>query len=165
MQTWNSSACSLYKYSMWQKTNVRTLRVCLQQSSSKVTWNYTWNLTLGGWIHITHQIMKRHSMHRIKDHIIFKLSNCCSLWSKTKKRVKALRRKTYNIVEIYLVCWWMSARMEHYANELISINLVGVRAIALTKKKHDKINLAWLLLQLSERVVLIHLANQHQDRN
>ena len=24
------------------------------------------------------KIMKRHSMHRIKDSIIFKLSNCCS---------------------------------------------------------------------------------------
>ena len=50
----------------------------------------------------------------------------------------------------------MSARMEHLiANELISINLVGVSAIALTKKKkkHDKINLAWLLLQLSEPVL------------
>ena len=64
------------------------------------------------------------------------------------------RLTTY--VEIYLVCWWMSARMEHLiANELISINLVGVSAIALTKKKkkHDKINLAWLLLQLSEPVL------------
>ena len=28
-QTWNSE-CSSYKYSMWQRTNVRTLRVCLQ---------------------------------------------------------------------------------------------------------------------------------------
>ena len=48
-QTWNSE-CSSYKYSMWQRTNVRTLRVCLQQRSSKVTWNYTWNLTLRRWI-------------------------------------------------------------------------------------------------------------------
>ena len=48
-QTWNSD-CSLYKYSMWQRTNVRTLRVCLQQRSSKVTWNYTWNRTLRRWI-------------------------------------------------------------------------------------------------------------------
>ena len=51
-QTWNS-LCSSYKYSMWQRTNVRTLRVCLQQRSSKVTWNYTcntWNLTLRRWI-------------------------------------------------------------------------------------------------------------------
>ena len=47
-QTWNSE-CSSYKYSMWQRTNVRTLRVCLQQRSSKVTWNYTWNLTLRRW--------------------------------------------------------------------------------------------------------------------
>ena len=29
------------------------------------------------------------------------------------KRVKALRRETYNVVEINLVCWWMSARIEH----------------------------------------------------
>ena len=26
---------------------------------------------------------------------------------------KAYQREVYNIVEIYLVCWWMSARMEH----------------------------------------------------
>ena len=50
-QTWNSE-CSSYKYSIWQRTNVRTLRVCLQQRSSKVTWNYTWNLTLRRWIHV-----------------------------------------------------------------------------------------------------------------
>ena len=49
-QTWNSE-CSSCTYSMWQRTNVRTLRVCLQQRSSKVTWNYTWNLTLRRWIH------------------------------------------------------------------------------------------------------------------
>ena len=30
--------------------NVRILRLCLQQRSSKVTWNYTWNLTLRRWI-------------------------------------------------------------------------------------------------------------------
>ena len=48
-QTWNSE-CSSYKYSIWQRTNVQTLRVCLQQRSSKVTWNYTWNLTLRRWI-------------------------------------------------------------------------------------------------------------------
>ena len=48
-QTRNSE-CSSYKYSMWQRTNARTLRVRLQQSSSKVTWNYTWNLTLRRWI-------------------------------------------------------------------------------------------------------------------
>ena len=48
-QTWNSE-CSSYKYSTWHRTNVRTLRVCLQQKSSKVTWNYTWNLTLRRWI-------------------------------------------------------------------------------------------------------------------
>ena len=51
-QTWNSE-CSSYKYSMWQRTNVRTLRVCLQQRSSKVTWNYTWNLTLRRWINLS----------------------------------------------------------------------------------------------------------------
>ena len=50
-QTWNSE-CRSYKYSMWQRPNVRTLRVCLQQRSSKVTWNYTWNLTLRRWIPI-----------------------------------------------------------------------------------------------------------------
>ena len=48
-QTWNSKWSS-YTYSTWQRTNVRTLRVCLQQKSSKVTWNYTWNLTLRRWI-------------------------------------------------------------------------------------------------------------------
>ena len=37
-------------YSMRERTDVRTLRVCLQQRSSKVTWNYTWNLTLRRWI-------------------------------------------------------------------------------------------------------------------
>ena len=47
-QTWNSE-CSSYKFSIWQRTNVRTVRVCLQQRSSKVTWNYTWNLTLRRW--------------------------------------------------------------------------------------------------------------------
>ena len=47
-QTWNSE-CSSYKYSTWHRTNVRTLLVCLQQKSSKVTWNYTWNLTLRRW--------------------------------------------------------------------------------------------------------------------
>ena len=48
-QTWNSKWSS-YKYSTWQRTNVWTLRVCLQQNSSKVMWNYTWNLTLRRWI-------------------------------------------------------------------------------------------------------------------
>ena len=31
---------------MWKRTAVRTFGVCLQQSSLKVTWSYTWNLTL-----------------------------------------------------------------------------------------------------------------------
>ena len=31
-----------YKYSMWERAD----GACLQQRSSKVTWNYTWNLTL-----------------------------------------------------------------------------------------------------------------------
>ena len=60
-QTWNSE-CSSYKYSMWQRTNVRTLRVCLQQRSSKVTWNYTWNLTLRRWI-----TTKRNQQHGSKS--------------------------------------------------------------------------------------------------
>ena len=38
---------------MWQRTDVLTLGVCLQQRSSKVTWNYTWNLTLRRWISLT----------------------------------------------------------------------------------------------------------------
>ena len=60
-QTWNSE-CSSYKYSMWQRTNVRTLRVCLQQRSSKVTWNYTWNLMLRRWI-----TTKRNQQHGSKS--------------------------------------------------------------------------------------------------
>ena len=35
---------------MWERTDVRTFKICLQQRSSKVTWNYTWNLTLKRWI-------------------------------------------------------------------------------------------------------------------
>ena len=38
------------------ENNVRTLKVCSQQRSSKVTWNYTWNLTLlksPGNLHLT----------------------------------------------------------------------------------------------------------------
>ena len=31
---------------MWERADVQTFGVCLQQSSSKVTWGYTWNLTL-----------------------------------------------------------------------------------------------------------------------
>ena len=34
---------SSYKYSMWQGTDVRTFKVCLQQRSSKITWTYAWN--------------------------------------------------------------------------------------------------------------------------
>ena len=41
---------SLYNYSMWERTGVRTFGVRLQQRSSKVTWNETWNLTLRRWI-------------------------------------------------------------------------------------------------------------------
>ena len=39
-------------YSMLERTDVRTWRVCLQQRSSKVTWNYAWNLTLRRWINV-----------------------------------------------------------------------------------------------------------------
>ena len=43
---------SSYMYSMRERTDVRTLRVCLQQRSSKVTWKYTWNLTLRRCIYV-----------------------------------------------------------------------------------------------------------------
>ena len=46
---------------------------------------------------LPHQIMKRHLVHRIKDHIIFKLSNKV-VPREAIKRVKAFRRETYNIV-------------------------------------------------------------------
>ena len=36
---------SSYMYSMWVRTDIRTFGVCLQQGSSKVTWNYTLKLT------------------------------------------------------------------------------------------------------------------------
>ena len=36
---------SSYMYSMWVRTDIRTLGVCLQQRLSKVTWNYKWKLT------------------------------------------------------------------------------------------------------------------------
>ena len=41
---------SLYNYSKWERTGVRTFGVRLQQRSSKVKWNWTWNLTLRRWI-------------------------------------------------------------------------------------------------------------------
>ena len=34
---------------MWERTGVGTFKVYLQQRSSKVTWNYTWTLTLRRW--------------------------------------------------------------------------------------------------------------------
>ena len=37
---------SSYKYSMWHRTDVWTLEVCLKQRSSKLMWNHMWNLTL-----------------------------------------------------------------------------------------------------------------------
>ena len=43
---------SSYMYSMRERTDVRTLRVCLQQRSSKVAWKYTWNLTLRRCIYV-----------------------------------------------------------------------------------------------------------------
>ena len=49
-------------------------------------------------------------------------------------------REAYNVVEIYLVCWWMSARMEHLANELISVSSVGVCHYLTTKPRQNKLS-------------------------
>ena len=48
-RTWFATRSS-YNYSMWKRKDVQTFKVCLQQRLSKVTWNYTWNLTLRRWI-------------------------------------------------------------------------------------------------------------------
>ena len=76
-QTWNSK-CSSYKYSTWHRTNVRTLLVCLQQKSSKVTWNYTWNLTLRRWILLgsTVSLQMKFYRHETTHHAVLS----CMLW-------------------------------------------------------------------------------------
>ena len=50
------ASCTKYKYSSVAENNVQTLKVCLQQRSSKVMWNYAWNLMLlksPGNLHLT----------------------------------------------------------------------------------------------------------------
>ena len=76
-QTWNSK-CSSYKYSTWHRMNVRTLLVCLQQKSSKVTWNYTWNLTLRRWILLgsTVSLQMKFYRHETTHHAVLS----CMLW-------------------------------------------------------------------------------------
>ena len=69
------ASCSSYKYSSVAENNVRTLKVCLQQRSSKVTWNYTWDLTLlksPGNLHLT--LHPHYTFHST----IVNFSACCN---------------------------------------------------------------------------------------
>ena len=46
---------------MRERTDVQTFKVWLQQTPSKVTWNYTWNLTLRRWINPKYQEIEKRS--------------------------------------------------------------------------------------------------------
>ena len=62
---------------MRERTDVQTFKVCLQQSPSQVTWNYTWNLTLRRWITPKYQeIEKRSKIIRVNQFLTW-LTRLC----------------------------------------------------------------------------------------
>ena len=75
---------SSYKYSMRERTDVQTFKVCLQQTPSKVTWNYMWNLTLRRWITPKYQeIEKRSKIIQVNQFLTWLTRFCIFVVTKT----------------------------------------------------------------------------------